>query len=407
MSEDWKKYREKIIGLGESSSRKSYYPELQDKIAELETSRENLLTIINSINDALFIHDQSGKILLVNKKACEIYQIAEDEIDQYTIRDLTSKQMDYEQLYPIWNDALNGKTHIFEWTSVNVKTKEEFPVQVSVNMTIWNGNKVLVAVVRDFRERKKYEKDLIAARLKAEENDRLKSAFLANISHEIRTPMNGILGFTELLKLPELTDEQILHYVHIIETCGARMLNIINDIMDISKVESGLMTISLNDINVTEILDYLFELFNQESNKKGLKLIKTEPISDNSMIINTDKDKLTAILTNLLKNAIKFSHKGTINFGYSIQEQDIEFFVKDTGIGISKEKIATIFERFIRGDHEMSAEYEGAGLGLSIAKAYINMLGGKIWVESEKGIGSEFYFTLPLPPDYSNLKDRK
>jgi PAS domain S-box-containing protein len=407
MSEDWKKYREKIIGLGESSSRKSYYPELQDKIAELETSRENLLTIINSINDALFIHDQSGKILLVNKKACEIYQFSEEDSDQYTIRDITSKQMDYEQLYPIWNDALNGKTHIFEWTSVNVKTKEEFPVQVSVNMTIWNGNKVLVAVVRDFRERKKYEEDLIAARLKAEENDRLKSAFLANISHEIRTPMNGILGFTELLKLPELTDEQILHYVHIIETCGARMLNIINDIMDISKVESGLMTISLNDINVTEILDYLFELFNHESNKKGLKLIKTEPISDNSMIINTDKDKLTAILTNLLKNAIKFSHKGTINFGYSIQEQDIEFFVKDTGIGISKEKIAAIFERFIRGDHEMSAEYEGAGLGLSIAKAYINMLGGKIWVESEKGIGSEFYFTLPLPPDYSNLKDRK
>ncbi len=399
MSEDWEKYRNKIIGLGEGSSRKSYYPELQEKIEELETSKENLLTIINSISDALFIHDRSGKILLLNKKAQEIYQIAEDESDRYTIKDLTSQRIDYKQLYPIWDDVLNGKGCIFEWASVNVKTKEEIPVQISVNLTIWNGNKVLVAVLRDFRERKRYEENLIAAKLKAEENDRLKSAFLANISHEIRTPINGILGFAELLKLPDLTDEQMLHYVHIIETCSARMLNIVNDILDISKIESGIMKVSLSDINVTEILDYLFELFKYESDKKGIKLIKVEPILGNPMRISTDKEKLIAILTNLLKNAIKFSHLGTINYGYSIQKQNLEFFVKDTGIGISKEKISTIFERFIRGDHEMSAKYEGAGLGLSIAKAYVDMLGGKIWVKSEKDIGSEFYFTLPLTPD--------
>jgi len=395
MSEDWEKYRNIIIGLGEGSSRKSYYPELQDKIEELETSKENLLTIVNSMSDALFIHDHTGKILLLNKKAQELYQISESEFNLYSIRDIIPNAKEYDQLHEIWAKTLNGKSCVFELTSVSVINKVEIPVQVSINLTIWNGDKMLVAVVRDFRERKEYEKNLIAARRKAEENDRLKSAFLANISHEIRTPMNGILGFAELLKIPDLTGEQMLNYIHIIETCGARMLNIINDLMDISKIESGLMGIFRRDVNVTEQLNYLFELFKPETDKKGLELIKVEPISETPMIINTDNEKLIAILTNLIKNAIKFCNHGTIKFGYSTNKQWIVFFVKDSGIGISKEKIPTIFERFIRGDHEMSAKYEGTGLGLSIAKAYVDMLGGKIWVDSEIGIGTQFSFTLP------------
>lgn len=404
MSEEWEKYRNKIIGLGEGSSRKSYYPELQNKIEELETSRENLLTIVNSISDALFIHDQEGKILLLNKKAQDLYQIQEDEFDRISIYDLILDPTDQNKICLIWDKVIKGKSYVFELTSVNAKDKDEIPVQVSINQSIWNGTKVLVAVVRDFKERKKYEEELIAAKKKAEENDRLKSAFLANISHEIRTPMNGILGFAELLKLPDLTGEQMLNYIRIIETCGARMLNIINDLMDISKVESGLVTVSLKAVDVTEQLNYLFELFKPDAEKKGLKLIKVEPTSDSSIIIYTDKEKLIAILTNLLKNAIKFCPHGTIRFGYTTQKQQIVFFVEDTGIGISKEKISTIFERFIRGDHEMSAKYEGAGLGLSIVKAYIDMLGGKIWVDSEIGIGSKFYFTLPLSPDQSICK---
>jgi len=404
MSEEWEKYRNKIIGLGEGSSRKSYYPELQNKIEELETSRENLLTIVNSISDALFIHDQEGKILLLNKKAQDLYQIQEDEFDRISIYDLILDPTDQNKICLIWDKVIKGKSYVFELTSVNAKDKDEIPVQVSINQSIWNGTKVLVAVVRDFKERKKYEEELIAAKKKAEENDRLKSAFLANISHEIRTPMNGILGFAELLKLPDLTGEQMLNYIRIIETCGARMLNIINDLMDISKVESGLVTVSLKAVDVTEQLNYLFELFKPDAEKKGLKLIKVEPTSDSSIIIYTDKEKLIAILTNLLKNAIKFCPHGTIRFGYTTQKQQIVFFVEDTGIGISKEKSSTIFERFIRGDHEMSAKYEGAGLGLSIVKAYIDMLGGKIWVDSEIGIGSKFYFTLPLSPDQSICK---
>lgn len=392
MSEDWEKYRDRIIGLGESSSRKSYYPELQEKIEELETSRENLLTIISSINDALFIHDQSGKMLLLNRKAQEAYQIPEDEIEQYSVRDIVPDPEDFGQLKTIWKDALMGKSQIIEVMSVNAKTREEIPVQASINLTIWNGKKVLVAVVRDFRERKKYEADLIAARKKAEENDRLKSAFLANISHEIRTPMNGILGFAELLKLPDLSGEQVSKYIGIIESCGARMLHIINDLMDISKIESGSMTVFFEDTDIGEQMDYLFNFFEPEAGKQGSKLVK---VAASRVILNTDKDKLVAIFTNLIRNAIKFCQQGTIEFGYAIQEENLLFFVKDTGIGISREKIPIIFDRFIRGDHEMSPKYEGTGLGLSITKAYVEMLGGKIWVESEQGVGSKFYFTLP------------
>jgi len=399
MSEEWKKYRDKIIGLGEGSSRKSYYPELQDKIEELEASRNNLLTIINSISDSIFIHDQTGKILLLNKRAQELYQISEEEFDSLTIMDVSSKISDYTLLFNIWQDAINGISCVFEWTSVCAKTLEEIPAQVSINSTIWNGEKVLVAVVRDFRERKKYEEELITARKKAEENDRLKSAFLANISHEIRTPMNGILGFAELLKLPDLSGDRMMNYIQIIETCGARMLTIINDLMDISKVESGQMSVFLQNTLLNVQMDYIFNFFYPEAKSKGLELIKITPPWAKTTVLYTDKEKLIAILVNLIKNSIKYSHQGTIKFGYTIKEQCIEFFVKDTGIGISKEKIDQIFERFIRGDHEVSVRYEGTGLGLSIAKAYVDMLGGKIWVVSELGAGSTFYFQLPSNKD--------
>lgn len=393
MSDDWKKYRDKIIGLGENSARKSYYPELQDKISELETSKENLLTIINSMSDALFIHDTAGNILLMNNKARYLYQIEEDEIDRVNVMDLIFDQAIYNQIQLIWENAIRGKSDIFELISVSAKDKEEIPVQISINSTVWNGDNMLVAVVRDFRERKKYEEELIAAKKKAEENDRLKSAFLANISHEIRTPMNGILGFAELLKQSDLTGEQMGNYIQIIETCGFRMLNIINDLMDISKIESGIMTVTLSELKINEVFDYIYDLFKPEVTKKGIRLIKN---TDIPLVICTDKEKLIAVLTNLLKNAIKFCHLGTIEFGYTTKEQSVQFFVKDTGIGISKEKIEHVFKRFIRGDHEMSPKYEGTGLGLSIAKGYVDMLGGEIWVDSELGRGSQFYFTLPL-----------
>jgi signal transduction histidine kinase/CheY-like chemotaxis protein len=247
-------------------------------------------------------------------------------------------------------------------------------------------------------------KELIAAKELAEQSDRLKSAFLANMSHEIRTPMNGILGFAELLKEPDLSGEQQQEYIKIIEKSGARMLNIINDIVDISKIEAGLMNVDIMESNINEQIEYIYTFFKPELEAKGMKLLFSNSLPTKDAILKTDREKLFAILTNLVKNAIKYSKEGTIEIGYNYTSSlpklnELRFYVKDTGIGIPKDRQEAIFERFIQADIVDRMALQGAGLGLSISKAYVEMLGGKIWVESEEGIGSTFYFTLPYNVD--------
>ncbi len=264
-----------------------------------------------------------------------------------------------------------------------------------------------VLMHENITERKLAEQELIIAKEHAEESDRLKSAFLANMSHEIRTPMNGILGFADLLKEPELTGEEQQKYINIIEKSGARMLNIINDIIDISKIEAGLMEVDIKESNINEQIEYIYTFFKPEVEGKGMHLSFKNSLPAKEALIETDREKIYAILTNLVKNAIKYSDKGFIEFGYTLVETQraasvetqrvasLRFFVKDTGLGIAKNRQDAIFERFIQANINDSHAYQGAGLGLSISKAYVEMLGGKIWVESEPGKGSTFYFTIP------------
>ena len=248
---------------------------------------------------------------------------------------------------------------------------------------------------RDISEKEKMVADLIRAKERAEESDRLKSAFLANMSHEIRTPMNGILGFAELLKEPNLTGDEQKEYIGIIEKSGKRMLNIINDIVNISKVESGQMEVSILETNVNKQIEYLYNFFKPEADQRKLSLFFNQPLSDSEAMIYTDKEKIYAILTNLIKNALKFTDSGFIDFGYRKKDKFLLFFVKDTGPGIREEQKEFIFERFRQGNESLSRSYEGAGLGLTISKAYVEMLGGEIWVESDEVQGSTFYFTIP------------
>lgn len=247
-------------------------------------------------------------------------------------------------------------------------------------------------------------KELIKAKEKAEESDRLKSAFLANMSHEIRTPMNGILGFAELLKTPGLTGEEQQEYVKIIEKSGTRMLNIINDIVDISKIEAGLMKVDIKETNINEQIENIATFFNPEFEKTGLQFIVNNNTKEEELIINTDCEKIYAVFTNLIKNAIKFTNEGEIQLNYEIKDEYLEFSVKDTGIGIPKDRHIAIFERFIQADITDKMARQGAGLGLSISKSYIEMLGGKIWVESEEEKGSTFYFTIPYNQNYNDKK---
>ena len=237
--------------------------------------------------------------------------------------------------------------------------------------------------------------ELFRAKERAEESDRLKSAFLANMSHEIRTPMNGILGFAELLKEPDLAGEKQQKYISIIEKGGARMLNIINDIVSISKIESGLEEINYQVINVNEQIENIYNFFKPEIEGKDMQFSFNNPLSSKRSNIKADREKVYSILTNLIKNAIKYSDEGSVEFGYNKKGGFLEFYVKDTGIGIPKERQEAIFERFIQADIADKSAYQGAGLGLAISKAYVEMFGGKIWVESEEGSGSTFYFTIP------------
>ena len=260
--------------------------------------------------------------------------------------------------------------------------------------------------------RKKSQDELIAAKERAEESDRLKSAFLANMSHEIRTPMNGILGFAGLLTETKLTGEEQQEYINIIRKSGTRMLNIINDIISISKVEAGQMDISVSETNINSQVEYIYNFFKPEAQQKGVQLDFKTSLSSEEAVISTDKEKIYAILTNLVKNALKFTDDGRIEFGYILKSSRtgeheqlmLEFFVKDTGAGIGEEQQKFIFERFRQGSESLNRNYEGAGLGLTISKAFVQMLGGEIWLESIEGKGSEFYFTIPYKREMNGNK---
>jgi CheY-like chemotaxis protein len=244
----------------------------------------------------------------------------------------------------------------------------------------------------------------LKAKEKAEESDRLKSAFLANMSHEIRTPMNGILGFAELLKNPKLTGEELQEFIEVIEKSGVRMLNILNDLIDISRIESGQMNISFSPVNINHVTAFIYTFFKHSVAENGLDFSYKNGLPSEEVVIKTDREKVIAVLINLIRNAIKFTPTGSIQFGYEKKLKTIEFYVKDTGVGISTDQKNIIFERFRKGSESIDKNYEGAGLGLSISRSYVEMLGGKIWIESPPadspdGIGSIFYFTVPYVVD--------
>lgn len=244
-------------------------------------------------------------------------------------------------------------------------------------------------------ERMKKEQQLIDAKEKAMEADRLKTAFLQNMSHEIRTPMNGILGFVDLLKEPELTPEEKTKYIGIVEKSGKLLLNTINDIIELSKIEAGQEKLRLSSVDVNKMLHYFYDFFLPQAIERGIKLTIGKHTFAVFSVIQTDKHKLEAVLGNLLNNALKFTFIGDVEFGNYLEDNALVFYVKDTGIGIPLDRQKVIFDRFVQADLEITRPHEGSGLGLSIVKAYLNMLGGSISLESEEGKGSLFRFRLP------------
>lgn len=254
---------------------------------------------------------------------------------------------------------------------------------------------VFAQLVVNLQMRAKAEKELIRAKEKAEESDRLKSAFLTNMSHEFRTPMNGILGFTELLKEGGLDKALRNEFIQSIEQSGQRMLSTVNDLIDISMIESGQAKVEYSEVDINQLIESHYSLFYREAEEKSIKLSRKTSLPSSEAVIYTDKAKLTSILSNLIKNAVKYTNSGWVDFGYARKNDMLEFYISDTGIGIPDDRQHAVFERFVQADVSDTRAFQGSGLGLSISWEYVEMLGGKIWVESEEGKGSNFFFTIP------------
>ncbi len=309
----------------------------------------------------------------------------------------------FEQSYRI--KKYNGEyIWIYDFTRVH-KNDENIPVSIRgylFDQTQFKEaeNKILELnkkLQNTAKQLKTSNSNLLKAKDAADESNRLKSAFLANMSHEIRTPMNAIVGFAQLFKRNNQSPEKINKYADIILQSSNHLLNLINDIIDISKIDAGQAQIYVSEIELNKVLKDVFNIFQSQliSDKKNeVGLIYSFPQKE--LFIKTDKTRLQQILINLLGNASKFTKKGTIKFGYEVRDKDLLFFVKDTGIGISKEKQQYIFERFRQGSPSTEVFYGGTGLGLSIAKACAELLNGTIWCKSNEGKGATFYFTIEL-----------
>ena len=254
--------------------------------------------------------------------------------------------------------------------------------------------------LKDINQRlEKQKEEMEKAKEKAEESDRLKSAFLANMSHEIRTPMNGIMGFAQMLQKKEFSREKQKKFLNIIESRTQHLLQIINDIVDVSKIEANLLTLDVQYFYLNDVLRELYSIYKNEienKEKKGLRLKLHLGVKDRHSYILSDLNRFRQIMDNLLGNAMKFTHDGVIEVGYKVQPGNtLLFYVSDTGIGISPEQQKQIFERFRQAENAPHKTYEGTGLGLTISRNLAELLGGSLWVESEKDKGSVFYFTLP------------
>ncbi len=294
---------------------------------------------------------------------------------------------------------------------INIRKKDNTFYPAEINGSIIKDEagepEFFVAMFSDITERKQAEAELIAAKEKAEESNRLKTAFLNNMSHEIRTPLNGITGFLEILQDRNLKEEDKQKYINIVNKSSDRLIATVTDIIEISKIESGQIEVSIKEVPVNDMFNELYGFFSLEAKNKGLKLMQLPSLSDDEAIVLTDNHKLNGILTNLVKNAIKFTDKGSVTFGYNLKIDTLEFYVKDTGIGIPKDRQQAVFNRFEQADIEDTRVFEGSGLGLAIAKSYVETLGGKIWLKTEEGIGTEFMFTIPYKTKTDIAKKKK
>ncbi len=394
-----------VLGVGRDITRRKEIE--HELIAAKERAEENELKFkaaFYTSPDSININKLNGEYVEINEGFTHLTGFTkEDVIGKLSLEiNIWSKPEDREKLIY----ALKNKGYIENLESLfRAKNGSLIPALMSAKIIMLNNEPHILSVTREISERKKFEQELIIAKEKAEESDRLKTAFLQNMSHEIRTPLNAISGFSGLLSKPNLSEEKRNSFVQIIQSSSNQLVSVVTDILTISSLETKQEKINISVVCINNVIVDLLTIFKQQALSQNISLYAKQQLSDKQSEIYSDKTKIIQIVTNLLTNALKFTHEGFIEFGYNLKGNDLEFYVKDSGIGIKTEFHASIFERFRQANKSINKLYGGTGLGLAISKAFVELLGGKIWVESELEKGSIFYFTIPYAPVNENEKN--
>ncbi len=380
------------------------------EIAHLDSQVKVLLQAISHSPASIVITDTKGKIEYVNPKFTEVTGYTSDEAIGKDPSILKSGEMPQKVYEELWATITSGG----EWTGELLnrdKAGNLYWELASISAVKNDEGEVthFVAIKEDITEQKETEMKLRDAKQKAEESDSLKTAFLANMSHEIRTPMNAIVGFSELLRTSNVQGSERDEYFNIINTSCRTLSNLIDDIIDLAKIESGQTKIVEEACQPSKIMKELQLYFSEELQKSGKSLRIVMNIDfPPSLVTKTDEFRLRQVLTNLLGNSFKFTDEGLITWGAKVTgNKELEFYVKDTGIGIEEEHLESIFERFRQLDGSAVRKYEGTGLGLSVSKSLVELMGGRIWANSEIGRGSEFKFTIPIRYVTDNVMARE
>ncbi|HEY3371628.1 MAG TPA: PAS domain S-box protein [Prolixibacteraceae bacterium] len=369
-------------------------------ITTQKQDQEKILKLSKGIEQnpsSIEITDINGIIEYVNPKLCKTTGYTAEEIIGQHTRFLKSNEMSEETYSDLWRTI--GSGNVWKKELLNRKKDGSLFWELVTLTSIKNDKDVItnyIAIKEDISSRKEMEAELIRAKEKAEESDQLKSAFLANMSHEIRTPLNSIIGFSELLTDPDFEPDQKDEFIRTIIDNGNSLLVIISDIMDFSMLEARQIKIRKEVISTKMLLNELLNDFVKKADQKGIELRLDQSLSSQDVMFENDSFRIKQIFSNLLGNALKFTHTGYIQIGYNLTNEFIEFNVKDTGIGIAPEYHQAIFERFRQVDTTKTRKYGGNGLGLAISKNLVELLGGNIWVESEPGNFSNFFFSIPI-----------